>query len=104
MNSMKMKIAVIIGVLHMTLGVFVKGANAVFFKSKVDFFFEFLPQLMLLLALFGYMDLMIIAKWCTDFSGKESESPSIIANMISMALNGGVVTPGTQSLIGSPST
>mmetsp|Transcript_61585 Transcript_61585/g.84777 ORF Transcript_61585/g.84777 Transcript_61585/m.84777 type:complete len:237 (-) Transcript_61585:871-1581(-) len=104
MNSMKMKIAVIIGVLHMTLGVFVKGANAVFFKSKIDFMFEFLPQLILLLALFGYMDLMIIVKWLTDFSGRENEAPSIISNMIAMALSGGAVTPGTDSLIGSPST
>lgn len=43
MNSMKMKIAVIIGVLHMTLGVFVKGANALYFNSRIDFVFEFLP-------------------------------------------------------------
>lgn len=50
------------------------------------------------------MDLMIIVKWLTDFTGRENEAPSIISNMIAMALSGGAVTPGTASLIGSPST
>jgi V-type H+-transporting ATPase subunit a len=34
-NSLKMKISVIIGVVHMTLGVFVKAANSVYFKRWV---------------------------------------------------------------------
>jgi len=34
-NSLKMKIAVIIGVLHMLLGVCVKGTNSIFFKRKI---------------------------------------------------------------------
>lgn len=34
-----MKIAVIIGVIHMTLGVFVKASNAIYFKKWLDFFF-----------------------------------------------------------------
>jgi V-type H+-transporting ATPase subunit a len=42
-NSMKMKISVIIGVLHMTLGICLKGANQAYFKRKIDFMFEFIP-------------------------------------------------------------
>jgi V-type H+-transporting ATPase subunit a len=42
-NSFKMKYAVIIGVAQMSLGVCMKGLNAVHNKSKIDFFFEFLP-------------------------------------------------------------
>ena len=38
-NSLKMKISVIIAVVHMTLGVFVKASNALFFKKKIDFIF-----------------------------------------------------------------
>jgi V-type H+-transporting ATPase subunit a len=34
-NSLKMKISVIIAVIHMTLGVFVKASNARFFKNKL---------------------------------------------------------------------
>ena len=77
-NSMKMKIAVIIGVAHMTLGLILRGLNNVYFGRKVDFLFEFLPQLIILLALFGYMDFLIIVKWLTDFTGIEDKAPSII--------------------------
>jgi V-type H+-transporting ATPase subunit a len=78
-NSFKMKLAVIIGVLQMSLGVFMKGLNALYNKSALDFFFEFVPQILFLLALFGTMDALIISKWLTDWKGRESEAPSIIA-------------------------
>ncbi len=42
-NSFKMKLAVILGVLQMSLGIFMKGLNAIHHKSALDFFFEFLP-------------------------------------------------------------
>lgn len=60
---MKMKTSVILGVLQMSLGVTMKGFNALYFGQTVDFLFEFIPQICLLLALFGWMDTLIIAKW-----------------------------------------
>jgi V-type H+-transporting ATPase subunit a len=45
---MKMKIAVIIGVVHMILGVFMKALNSIHFKKWMDFFFEFVPQIIFL--------------------------------------------------------
>jgi V-type H+-transporting ATPase subunit a len=104
MNSLKMKLSVILGVLQMGLGVCMKALNAYHFKNKMDFFCEFVPQIILLFVLFGYMDMMIIAKWLTDFSGRESFAPSIISNMIDMALNGGAIAPGTSAIIGSAGT
>jgi V-type H+-transporting ATPase subunit a len=71
MNSMKMKISVIIGVLQMSLGVCLKGINANYFKNRVDFVLEFIPQITLLLVLFGYMDWLIINKWLCDFTNIE---------------------------------
>ena len=90
-NSFKMKLAVILGVMQMTLGVCMKGLNAVFSRSKLDFLFEFIPQLVFLLALFGTMDLMIIAKWLTDWTGREGKAPSIITQMINNMLKGGEI-------------
>lgn len=58
----------------------------------------------MLLALFGYMDVLIILKWVTDFTGRESEAPSVISTMINMFLAGGAVPDGEAALIGSPST
>lgn len=68
MNSLKMKLSVILGVSQMALGVFMKAINSIKFNSKVDFIFEFIPQIVLLISLFGFMDLMIILKWLTDYS------------------------------------
>lgn len=68
-NSLKMKLAVILGVLHMSLGVVLKGFNAVYFKNYLEFYNEFIPQLLLLWFLFGYMDILIIIKWLTNYEG-----------------------------------
>ncbi len=68
LNSLKMKIAVILGVLQMSLGVILKGYNYKFSHKRLEFYFEFIPQILLLLSLFGFMDLMIILKWTTDFT------------------------------------
>ncbi len=62
-NNYKMKTAVIFAILQMSLGIIMKGFNALYFKNRLDFFFEFIPQIVLLLALFGWMDTLIIGKW-----------------------------------------
>lgn len=67
LNSLKMKLAVILGVLQMAMGVILKGFNYHYSKKRVEFYFEFIPQILMLLALFGFMDLLIIVKWLTDF-------------------------------------
>ena len=42
-NSYKMKLSVIIGVIHMLFGIAMKGCNSLYFKNWLDFFFEFIP-------------------------------------------------------------
>jgi V-type H+-transporting ATPase subunit a len=99
-NSLKMKLSVIFGVLQMSLGIIMKGLNAIHFRSKVDFFFEFIPQLMLLLVLFGFMDLMIVIKWLTNWDAVVGgKPPAIITSMITMSLSFGVSTAGETDLI-----
>lgn len=97
-NSMKMKLSVIVAVSQMSLGVCMKAFNAIHFKSKIDFFFEFVPQIILLVALFGYMDILIISKWLTSYSGNESMAPSIINTMINIPLKGAVID-GTPFIV-----
>ena len=58
-----MKIAVIIGVAHMTMGIVTKGLNAVYNKQILVLFTEVVTGLIILLGLFGWMDVLIIAKW-----------------------------------------
>lgn len=86
-----MKTAVIFGVLHMSLGILQKGLNAAYHKNRLAFFHEFLPQIIMLLCLFGYMDLMILIKWCTNYNGSEYLAPSIITTMVGIFLESGRV-------------
>jgi len=90
-NSFKMKFAVIVGVVQMALGVFCKGLNALHFRSGVDFIFEFIPQMVFLLATFGYMDFLIVFKWIAPygvFSGPfPTEKVMIIKTMIQMFMD-----------------
>jgi V-type H+-transporting ATPase subunit a len=88
-NNLKMKLSVIIGIGHMSLGIFMKAFNAIHFRQPIDFFFEFLPQILLLWAFFGWMDFLIIAKWVTDWSNDPHVAPGIITTMINMFLKGG---------------
>jgi len=66
-NSMKMKISVILGITQMTLGIILKGINALFFSESLDFFFEFIPMLIFDIAFFGYMVLLIFMKWTINW-------------------------------------
>jgi len=65
-NNIKMKLSVIMGVLHMTMGIFHKGANSIFFKRLPDFWLEVVVGTVILMGLFGWMDLLIYAKWFTN--------------------------------------
>lgn len=89
-NSLKMKISVIIAVVHMTLGVFIKATNTIYFCKMMDFFFEFVPQLIFLVLLFGYMDFLIVLKWTVDWGLYAADSPSVITTMINLPLKLGV--------------
>ena len=90
MNSFKMKLSVIVGVTHMTLGVILKAVNSRYFYKDVDLYFEFIPQCLLLLVTFGYMNLLIIVKWLTSYSNT-ADAPSVVATMIDMMLGYGSV-------------
>lgn len=90
MNSLKMKLAVIFGVAQMLLGIFLKSLNAVYHHDFIEYLFEFWPQFILMWCWFGYMDILIIGKWLTDYKDT-SIAPSIIASMIDMFLKFGAV-------------
>jgi V-type H+-transporting ATPase subunit a len=94
----------------MSIGIVLKGMNSLHFRNKLDFFFEFIPQILLLFALFGWMDILILGKWinkkniedvtlpgCPTTGDIEKDflrfnevhlSPAIISTMIDIFLNG----------------
>jgi V-type H+-transporting ATPase subunit a len=89
LNSLKMKLAVILGVSQMILGIFVKGGNAIYFSNKIDFFCEFIPQIIFMCCTFGYMCVMIIFKWITNYESDTSKAPSLLNAMLNFGLHVG---------------
>ena len=49
-----MKFSVIIGVIHMLLGVFLKGFNDNYYRNFYGIIFEFIPQFIFMSILLGY--------------------------------------------------
>lgn len=84
-NSLKMKMSVIFGVTQMCTGIFLSLLNGLYFRKAVNVFGEFVPQILFMLCLFGYMSFLIFWKWCWDW---KTETPPLILNvMISMFLS-----------------
>ncbi|XP_057788453.1 V-type proton ATPase subunit a3 [Salvia miltiorrhiza] len=65
LNSLKMKMSILLGVAQMNLGIILSYFNALFFKNSINTWFQFIPQMIFLNSLFGYLSLLIIVKWCT---------------------------------------
>ncbi|KJH48870.1 V-type ATPase subunit family protein [Dictyocaulus viviparus] len=121
LNSMKMKISVIIGVLQMTFGLFLSLLNHIeqekffimvsdfcntlsmrhltampttFFKSKIDVFSNFVPQLIFLSCIFIYLCGQVVVKWLVFSVEKGSVlgmnypgtycAPSLLIGLINM--------------------
>ncbi|PPD91335.1 hypothetical protein GOBAR_DD11735 [Gossypium barbadense] len=64
LNSLKMKMSILLGVAQMNLGIILSYFNARFFRSSLDIRYQFVPQMIFLNSLFGYLSLLIIIKWC----------------------------------------
>ena len=90
-NSLKMKLSIIIGVLHMLLGIGIKGINFLNIRKYNAFIFEFIPQFLFMFILFGYLIYMIYYKWGTDYDEDTSQAPSLLTIMINMAVKFGSV-------------
>ena len=90
-NSLKMKLSIIVGVIHMLLGIAIKGVNFYNSKKYNAFIFEFLPQFLFMFILFGYLIFMIFYKWGTDYDADTEKAPSLLSIMINMAVKFGEV-------------
>ncbi|XP_063051670.1 V-type proton ATPase 116 kDa subunit a [Engraulis encrasicolus] len=86
LNSYKMKMSVILGVIHMLFGVILGVFNHLHFRRKFCVYLVFVPEFLFLVCMFGYLVFMVVYKWLA-FSVKESRSaPSILIHFINMFL------------------
>ena len=58
-----MKLSLIFGVVHMTFGVMLSLWNKMASRAYHEILLEFIPQLVLLIFIFGYLIVMIFVKW-----------------------------------------
>ncbi|XP_023847788.1 V-type proton ATPase 116 kDa subunit a 3 [Salvelinus sp. IW2-2015] len=86
LNSYKMKMSVIIGVIHMTFGVCLSFFNYKHFNQLSSVFLVLIPELFFMLCLFGYLVFMVIFKWLAFDTAHSNSAPSILIHFIDMFL------------------
>nr|XP_015210120.1 PREDICTED: V-type proton ATPase 116 kDa subunit a isoform 1-like [Lepisosteus oculatus] len=84
LNSYKMKMSVILGVIHMLFGVSLSLMNYTYFKNTRNILLQFIPEVVFMLSLFGYLIFLIIFKWCSVL--EPETAPSILLLFINMVL------------------
>lgn len=99
-NSYKMKQSILLGLVQMNLGLVLSAFNMVYFGQTVDIFCVFLPQVLFMGTLFGYLGFLIVYKWVTGVNA------SILNLFIAMVLRfggieGPVIYPGQRIVQGA---
>jgi len=89
-NSFKMKLSILLGVTQMTVGIVLSLLNHLQDKPPLKWlnvFTIFLPQIIFLWCIFGYMCILILLKWGTHYT--DIAPPYILPLIIGMFLNFG---------------
>jgi V-type H+-transporting ATPase subunit a len=94
-NSMKMKIAVVMGVTQMVFGMFLQLIKQVRRKDWIQLWLGWLPQMMYLCSFFVYMVAIVILKWCTR-QEPHTEGVNLIQTLINMILSPGKIDPDAK--------
>jgi len=95
-NSYKMKQAILIGVIHMTFGICLQVWNHTHFRNQLNIWTEFVPQILFMESIFGYLCVIILYKWSTDWYSQGRSPPNLLNTLIFMFLSPGNVQPNAQ--------
>jgi V-type H+-transporting ATPase subunit a len=80
----------------MTFALCLQLPNHIHFKRPLDIWANFVPQMIFLQSIFGYLVICILYKWTVDWSKASTQPPSLLNMLISMFLSPGVVEPQNQ--------
>ncbi|PVD38770.1 hypothetical protein C0Q70_01393 [Pomacea canaliculata] len=97
LNSLKMKLAVIIGITQMFFGICLSFFNHLHFRHYLSIFVEFIPECIFLLCLFGYLVALIFLKWATIQTEDSQCSPALLIHYINMFMMTYVQVPERNS-------
>ncbi|KAJ3216741.1 H(+)-transporting V0 sector ATPase subunit a [Dinochytrium kinnereticum] len=89
-NSYKMKMAIVLGVMHMVFGIVLNVFNHIHFKRVSHIYTETLPQIIYIVSIFGYLVIMILYKWSVYWENP-STAPGLLNTLIYMFLAPGKV-------------
>jgi len=111
-NSYKMKMSIILGVIHvsctsnaraegqMSFAICLQVPNHFHFKKYLNIYAEFIPQILFIWSIFGYLLVCIIYKWSVDWSQSSTSPPGLLNMLIYMFLSPGTVDPQNQLYAG----
>lgn len=94
-NSYKMKLSIVLGVSQMVMGIILSYRNANFFKQRLEILYVFIPQMIFMNAIFGYLVFLIILKWLINANAASCSadafcnSPDLKSVLIGMFMNPG---------------
>ncbi|WVR06220.1 hypothetical protein IAU60_003250 [Kwoniella sp. DSM 27419] len=99
-NSYKMKLSIILGVIHMTFAICLQVPNHIHFRKYMNIYAEFVPQMLFFHSIFGYLVVCIIYKWSVDWSQSATSPPGLLNMLIYMFLSPGTIADGTPLFSG----
>ncbi|KAF7732126.1 H(+)-transporting V0 sector ATPase subunit a [Apophysomyces ossiformis] len=102
-NSYKMKQAIILGVIHMSFAICLNVFNHLYYGKKAYVWLEFIPQILFMESIFGYLVFCIMYKWSVNWWELDADGhhihnspPNLLNMLIYMFLTPGKVNPADQ--------
>lgn len=88
-NSFKMKISIVVGVIQMSVGIFLSLLNHLEYRDYKKVFFQFIPEILFFEGIFGYLVFAIFYKWSINWNDPldPKPAPSLLTLLIDMFMS-----------------